>query len=121
LDRDLSEKFEENNESGKTSSPELPTSFSIALVVLMFLAVFGFLYNVSKVSADSTFTVFAIDAIAVSYTNLLAYPLLIFVSVSKIEGRVAFPDRKDYWAIFVSAPFFFIGFKLLFRIVERLW
>ena len=109
--------FPENN----VEEVDLPITFYLMFWILFLFAVFGFLYNVSKVPTTTTFSVFFFDVLAVAYTNLLAFPFLIFITIAKYRGVSAFTEKRDYWASFFVAPFGYIGGMFIFRLLERLW
>lgn len=98
-----------------------PPAYLYALfVAFLGLAALGYLYNISKLSTSSIFTVFFFDVLVVSYTNLLAIPLLALVTFTKFEKKIVFP-RRDVWSLFFIAPFGYIVIVFLFRILERIW
>ena len=99
---------------------EPPAYLNVLFVAFLGLALFGYLYNISKLSTSSIFTVFFFDVLVVSYTNLLAIPLLALVTFTKFEKKIVFP-RRDVWSLFFIAPFGYIAIVFLFRILERLW
>lgn len=99
---------------------EPPAYLYVLFWIFIGLALFGYLYNISKLSTPSSFTMFFFDVLVISYTNLLAIPLMALVTFTKFEKKIVFP-RRDVWSLFFLAPFGYIFMVFVFRILERIW
>lgn len=102
------------------SRKEYPDYLDVFFLGFVGLAIFGFLFNISKLTMSTTFTVFFFDALLISYTNLLAIPLLVLVTFTKFQKKIVFP-RRDIWSYFLLVPFGYILIVLLFRVLEKIW
>jgi hypothetical protein len=90
---------------------------------LFVLGSFGFFYNVFQSRTSENLSVHVIDTALLAYTNFLAYPLLIFATITgSSRFKLLDPDLRSFsWTIFLVAPFVLVILQLVWRIFERLW
>ena len=113
---------EPESKKDKDSSAEEPSWPYIVYLILIIVALFGLIYNYLQVEKSSIFSAYLVDVVAVSYTNLLAYPLLAFVFFLRIKKTKFFDtDTRSFigWS-FLTAPFILVGSALIFRVLGRL-
>jgi hypothetical protein len=91
--------------------------------LLAALAYFGLLFNLNRLQVSDLFLAYLADVMALSYSNLLAYPILIFSYWCSREKR-GYLEKEMFqiaWWGFWLAPFVVVAFELALRILERLW
>ena len=92
-------------------------------LLLAALAYFGLLFNLNRLQTSDLFLPHLVDVMALSYSNLLAYPILIFSYWCSREKR-RYLEKEMFqiaWWGFWLAPFVVVAFQLALRILERLW
>jgi hypothetical protein len=92
-------------------------------LVLAALAYFGLLFNLNRLQTSDLFLPHLVDVMALSYSNLLAYPILVFSYWCRRQKR-EYLEKEMFqiaWWGFWLAPFVVVTFQLALRILERLW
>lgn len=97
--------------------------FHLLWLLLAAVAYFGLLFNLNQLETSDLFLPHLVDVMALSYSNLLAYPILVF-SFWSIREKRKYLEKEMFqiaWWGFWLAPFVVVAFQLALRILERLW
>jgi hypothetical protein len=92
-------------------------------LLLAAIAYFGLLFNLNQLESSDLFIAHLVDVMALSYSNLLAYPFLFFTYWFSREKRNRLEKEMSqlaWWAFWLT-PFAVVAFQLALRILERLW